>query len=76
VDIAGYATVAIWHEAPTPTTALHVEYLRPAVGNELLARGILRRMGRTIARADIEVSAADTLVALGRATYSTFEMRE
>jgi len=71
VDIAGYATVAIWQKVPTPTTALHVEYLRPAIGDELLARGILRRMGRSVARVDIEVSAGGKLVALGRATYST-----
>lgn len=76
VDIAGYATVAIWRETPTPATALHVEYLRPAVGKELVARGILRRIGRTVARADIEVSAADKLVALGRATYSTSRVPE
>ncbi len=75
VDIAGYAAVAIWQEAPTPTMALHVEFLRPAVGDELLARGILRRMGRSIARVDVEVSTAGALVALGRATYSTSGVR-
>jgi acyl-coenzyme A thioesterase PaaI-like protein len=50
---------------------LHVEYLRPALGDELRARGILRRMGRAVARVDVEVSAAGSLVALGRASYST-----
>lgn len=70
VDITGYAAVAIWQDIPTPTIALHVEYLRPAVGDELRARGMLRRMGRAVARVDIEVSAAGSLVALGRASYS------
>jgi hypothetical protein len=37
----------------------------------LCARGILRRMGRSVARVDVEISAAATLVALGRASYST-----
>jgi uncharacterized protein (TIGR00369 family) len=71
VDIAGYTAVAIWQDAATPTMALHIEYLRPAVGHELCARGILRRMGRSVARVDVEISAAATLVALGRASYST-----
>ena len=76
VDIAGYAAVAIWQGAATPTMALHVEYLRPAVGHELRARGILRRMGRSVARVDVEVSAAATLVALGRASYSTVGIQQ
>ena len=76
VDISGYAVAAIWHEGPTPTVALHVEFLRPAVGDELLARGVLRWMGRSVARVDVEVSAAGKLVALGRATYSTAGMRQ
>ncbi len=71
VDIAGYAAAAIWQDVATPTMALHVEYLRPAVGSELRARGMLRRMGRSVARVDIEISTAQSLVALGRATYST-----
>jgi uncharacterized protein (TIGR00369 family) len=71
VDITGYAAVAIWQDIATPTMALHVEYLRPARGDELRARGILRRMGRAVARVDVEVSAAGSLVALGRASYST-----
>ena len=75
VDITGYAAVAIWHDIATPTMALHVEYLRPAVGDELRARGMLRRMGRAVARVDVEVSAAGSLVALGRASYSTARVR-
>ena len=76
VDIAGYAAVAIWQDVATPTIALHVEYLRPAVAPELRARGMLRRMGRSVARVDIEISAAASLVALGRATYSTSGSRQ
>jgi uncharacterized protein (TIGR00369 family) len=75
VDITGYAAVAIWNDIATPTMALHVEYLRPAVGDELRARGMLRRMGRAVARVDVEVSAAGSLVALGRASYSTARVR-
>ena len=71
VDITGYAAVAIWQDIATPTMALHIEYLRPAVGDELRARGMLRRMGRAVARVDVEVSAGGSLVALGRASYST-----
>jgi uncharacterized protein (TIGR00369 family) len=76
IDIAAHATVAVWHGAPTPTISLHVEYLSPATGDELCARGILRRLGRTISRADVEVTAGGRLVALGRGTFSTREGRE
>lgn len=73
IDIAGHAAVAVWHGSVTPTISLQVEYLAPAVGDPIQARGILRRLGRSIARADIEVTASGRLVALGRGSFSTRE---
>src|SRR5262245_14843152 len=46
IDIAGYAAVAVWHGRPTPTVNLQIEYLAPAKGDVIEARGILRRLGR------------------------------
>lgn len=73
VDLAGHAAVAVWHGPPTPTISLQIDYLRPVVGDDIEARGILRRLGRSISRADVEITAGGKLVALGRGTYSTLE---
>jgi uncharacterized protein (TIGR00369 family) len=69
IDIAGHAAVAVWHGAPAPTVSLHIEYLAPAQGPELSARGILRRLGRSLAFSDVEVTASDKKVALGRGIF-------
>lgn len=74
-DLTGYAAVAVWHGGVTPTIALNVDYLAPAIGQELVARGMLRKLGRSVARADIEVSADGKLVALGRGTFATGDAR-
>lgn len=71
IDIAGHATVAVWHGSPTPTVSLHVDYLAPAAGAEVRVRGKLRRLGHYMGRADIEVENGAALVALGRGTFST-----
>lgn len=71
IDIAGYAAVAIWNSGATPTASLQVEYLAPAAGGEIIASGILRRLGRTLSRADVELSVNGHLVALGRGTFAT-----
>lgn len=71
IDVAGYAAVAVWHGGATPTASLQVEYLAPAAGGEIRARGILRRLGRTLSRADVELTVNGTLVALGRGAFVT-----
>jgi len=71
IDVAGYAAVAIWQDGPTPTIALQVDYLAPATGPVLRAEGRLRKRGRSIGRADVEVFSGDRLVALGRGSFST-----
>jgi len=70
IDIAGYASVAIWHSGPTPTLSLQIEYLAPAKGDELIARASVRKLGRTVSRCDVEVSVSGKLVALGRGTFA------
>ncbi|MCK9552653.1 PaaI family thioesterase [Aquamicrobium sp.] len=72
-DIAGYASVAIWSTASTPTISLNVDYLAPARGPELIARASVRRLGRSISRSDIEILANEKLVALARGSFSMQE---
>lgn len=70
VDIAGHAAVAVWQGHPVPTINLQIDYLAPAQGDEVVARGMLRKLGRNISRSDVEVTVGDKLVALGRGTFS------
>ena len=70
-DIAGHATVAVFHGNVTPTVSLQTDFLAPAVGTRLQAVGRRRKLGRTLARADIDLLVADRLVAIARGTFST-----
>jgi uncharacterized protein (TIGR00369 family) len=69
IDLTGYASAAIWSVGPTPTLSLQIDFLAPATGDELIARGIVRRSGRTVSRVDVEVTVAGELVALGRGAF-------
>jgi uncharacterized protein (TIGR00369 family) len=71
-DITGHAAVAVALGRATPTIDLRVDYLRPARGAALLATGHVRRAGRSIATADVEVrDPGGVTVACGRGTFST-----
>lgn len=72
-DAAGHAAVAVFHGKPAPTITLQVDFLSVARGDALDARGILRKLGRSIARADIELHCAGKLVAIARGSFSTKE---
>lgn len=69
-DITGHAAVAVWCGHAVPTISLLVDYVRPAEGELLVARGVLRRLGRAVGRADVEMTIDNRLVALGRGTFS------
>lgn len=71
IDVAGHAAVAVKIGRHAPTIDLRIDFLRPAPGVTLWARARVLRAGRAIARADIEVTAGDTIVAVGRGTFST-----
>jgi uncharacterized protein (TIGR00369 family) len=72
IDLAGHAAVAILVGRMVPTVDLRIDYLRAAPGTDLIARGKVLRAGRSIARADVEISdEANNLIAVGRGTYST-----
>jgi uncharacterized protein (TIGR00369 family) len=70
-DAAGHAAVAVFHGKPTPTITLQVDFLATARGDALHARGMLRKLGRSVSRADVELDCACKLVALARVTFST-----
>ncbi len=72
-DVAGHAAVAVFHGRPAPTVTLQIDYLAPAVGETVVARGILRKLGRNLSRADVELRCGNRLIALARGTFSTQE---
>lgn len=72
VDVAGDMAVAVRAGGGVPTISLRVDYLRPATGPYVRATGRLRRFGRTISVADVEVrDQQDRLCVLGGGTYSS-----
>ena len=73
IDVAGDFAVAIKCDAMgVPTINLAIDYLRAAGTVDLVIHARVRRAGRTIAVADIDVEDADgRLIAVGRGTFST-----
>jgi uncharacterized protein (TIGR00369 family) len=72
IDIAAHAAVAVQIGRMSPTVDLRVDYLRPAPGVDLYATARTLRVGRAIARVDVEIRGKDTpVLAVGRGTFST-----
>jgi uncharacterized protein (TIGR00369 family) len=70
VDIAGDYAGGAWVGGGVPTTGLQVDYLSPARRGSLEAVARVRRIGRTLAVADIDVLDGQArLVAIARGTY-------
>jgi uncharacterized protein (TIGR00369 family) len=70
IDTAGDLAVAQRLGGPVPTIDMKVDYLRPAAG-AVIAVARARRIGRTVAVADVEVSdSAGKICALGRCVYA------
>jgi uncharacterized protein (TIGR00369 family) len=72
VDIAGdFALIAILGHG-VPTINFRVDYLRPALGGDLIGRAVVRKAGRTIGVVDVEVEDREgRLIAVGRGCYGT-----
>jgi uncharacterized protein (TIGR00369 family) len=72
IDIAGdFALIAVLGYG-VPTINLRVDYLRPALNNDLLAVAQVRRAGRTVGVVDVDVKdVTGRLIALGRGCYGT-----
>lgn len=55
-----------------PTINFRVDYLRPAVNTALIVKAKVRRNGRSVGVADVDVfDERGALLAIGRATYAT-----
>lgn len=72
IDIAAHAAIAVQIGRIAPTIDLRIDYLLPAPGIDLYATARAIRVGRSIARADVDVCGEGTpLLAVGRGTFST-----
>lgn len=71
IDTVGDFAVAVLLGGGVPTINFRTDYLRPAGGSRLDARATVRRIGRTVAVVDVDVTDdAGRLCAVGRGTYS------
>ena len=69
-DIVGDFAVGMMVGGGVPTMNLRIDYLRPAVGAHIDGVAVVRKIGRSTAVVDIDISSADgKLVAIGRGTY-------
>ena len=74
IDIAGDFALIAKLGRGIPTIDLRIDYLRPAVDTDLVARARTLRAGRTVGVVDIELSDKHgRLVAVGRGGYSTLD---
>ena len=70
IDTVGDYAVGMMVGGGVPTINIRIDYLKPAVGDALTATARARRMGRSVAVADIDVfDEKNALVAIGRGTY-------
>ena len=74
IDLAGHAAVAVQIGRMAPTIDLRIDYLRPAPAQDLFATARTLKVGRAVARVDIEVrDASGKLAAAGRGAFSSLE---
>ena len=72
IDVAGHAAVAVKIGKMAPTIDLRIDYLRPSIGESIVARARLLKVGRLLARVDVDVTDAQgRLIAVGRGSFST-----
>jgi uncharacterized protein (TIGR00369 family) len=72
IDTVGDYALVMMLGRPLPTINFRVDYLKPAMNTTLTVVGRVRRSGKSVGVVDIDVfDDAKSLVAIGRATYST-----
>jgi len=72
IDTVGDYALAMLIGRGLPTVNFRVDYLRPAMHTAILAVAKVRRNGRTVGVADVDLfDERGTLLAIGRATYAT-----
>lgn len=74
IDTVGDFAVGALLGRGLPTIGFCVDYLRPAIDTALILTARVRRAGRSIGLADVDVfDEKDALIAIGRASYSTLD---
>ncbi|KIZ37051.1 MULTISPECIES: PaaI family thioesterase [Rhodopseudomonas] len=74
IDTVGDFAVGMMVGRGLPTVNFRVDYLRPAVDTALVAVSRVRRAGKSVGIADVDVfNEKGVLLAIGRGTYSTLE---
>ncbi len=72
IDTVGDYALVMMLGRPLPTINFRVDYLKPAVSPVLTATATVRRAGKSVGVVDVDLfDAKGSLVAIGRATYST-----
>lgn len=72
IDTVGDFAVGMMVGRGLPTVNFRVDYLRPAVNTALVTVAKVRRVGKSVGVADVDVfDEKGVLLAIGRATYST-----
>lgn len=70
IDTAGDYAVALRVGGGVPTANFRVDFLRPCTGEYLVAKAVARKVGRTLALADVDVLDSEgRLCATGRGSY-------
>ena len=72
VDTVGDFALVMAIGKPLPTINLRIDYLRPAIDTALRAVATVRRQGKTVGVADVDIfNDKGILLAIGRAAYAT-----
>ncbi|SDT50700.1 PaaI family thioesterase [Bradyrhizobium canariense] len=76
IDTVGDFAVGMMVGRGLPTVNFRVDYLKPAVDTALVAVSRVRRAGKSVGVADVDVfDEKGALLAIGRGTYSTLEAK-
>jgi len=71
IDTVGDFALGMMVGRGLPTINFRVDYLRPAMNTDITATAKVRRNGRTVGVADVDLfDARGTLIAIGRASYA------
>jgi len=76
IDTVGDFAVGMMVGRGLPTVNFRVDYLKPAVDTALVAVSRVRRVGKSVGVADVDVfDEKGALLAIGRGTYSTLDAK-
>ena len=76
IDTVGDFAVGMMVGRGLPTVNFRVDYLKPAVDTALVAVSRVRRVGKSVGVADVDVfDEKGALLAIGRGTYSTMDAK-